>query len=66
MMHGYFAFEALSEHNWDSGVCGICGIAPVFESADGNAKNCKKIGEYKELSAATVKICSTTLLNCSD
>lgn len=23
-------------------------------------------GEYKELSAATVKICSTTLLNCSD
>ena len=42
MMHGYFAFEALSEHNWDSGVCGICGIAPVFESADGNAKNCKK------------------------
>ena len=52
---GYFAFEALSEHNWDSGVCGICGIAPVFESADG-----------KEFSAATVKICSTTLLNCSN
>jgi len=37
---GYFAFEALSEHNWDKGVCGICGIAPVFESGDGNAKNC--------------------------
>lgn len=35
---GYFAFEALSEHDWDKGVCGICGIAPVFESCDGNAK----------------------------
>ena len=23
-----------------SGVHGICGIAPVFESGDGNAKNC--------------------------
>ena len=37
---GYFAFEALSEHNWDNGVCGICGIAPMFESGDANAKNC--------------------------
>ena len=37
---GYFAFEALSEHNWDSGVCGIpvCGVAPVFDGGDGNAK----------------------------
>ena len=40
LYNGYFAFEALSEHNWDSGVCGICGVAPVFESGDGNAKNC--------------------------
>ena len=37
---GYFAFEAFSEHNWDNGVCGICGIAPMFESGDANAKNC--------------------------
>jgi len=37
---GYFAFEAMTARNWDDGVCGICGIAPVFESGDGNAKNC--------------------------
>ena len=37
---GYFAFEALSEHDWDKGVCGICRIAPVFGSGDDNAKNC--------------------------
>ena len=54
---GYFAFEALSEHKCVSGVCGICGFAPVFQSGDGNAKNCKERGgEYKEFSAATVKM----------
>lgn len=37
---GYFAFEAMTARKWDGGVCGICGIAPVFESGDGNAKNC--------------------------
>lgn len=37
---GYFAFEAMTARKWDDGVCGICGIAPVFESGDGNAKNC--------------------------
>ena len=37
---GYFAFEALTNRNWNQAVCGICGIAPVFESGDGNAKNC--------------------------
>ncbi len=37
---GYFAFEALSDHQWNEAVCGICGVAPVFESGDGNAKNC--------------------------
>ena len=35
---GYFAFEAMTARKWDDGVCGICGIAPVFESGDGNAK----------------------------
>ena len=37
---GYFAFEALTNHDWNQAVCGICGIAPVFESGDGNTKNC--------------------------
>ena len=34
---GYFAFEALSEHNWDCGVCDICGVAPVFERHNSHA-----------------------------
>ena len=37
---GYFAFEASTTRNWDNGICGICGVAPVFQSGDGNAKNC--------------------------
>ena len=37
---GFFAFEALTDRDWDSGVCGICGICPLFESGDGNCKNC--------------------------
>ena len=37
---GFFAFEALTDRDWDSGVCGICGVCPLFESGDGNCKNC--------------------------
>ena len=37
---GYYAFEALTDRDWNQGICGICGIAPLFESGDGNAKNC--------------------------
>ena len=37
---GFFAFEAMVARDWDSAVCGICGIALVFESGDGNVKNC--------------------------
>ena len=34
---GYFAFEASTVRDWDDG---ICGVAPVFQSGDGNSKNC--------------------------
>ena len=37
---GYFAFEVLTERDWNSAICGICGVCPIFESGDGNAKNC--------------------------
>ena len=37
---GYFGFEATTKREWDDGVCGICGVAPVFMSGDGNSKNC--------------------------
>lgn len=36
---GYFAFEAVTHRDWNAGICGVCGIAPVFESGDGNCKN---------------------------
>lgn len=42
---GYYAFEAITDRNWDDAVCGICGIAPVFESGDGNAKNCTPLNK---------------------
>ncbi len=44
---GYFGFEALTERNWDSAICGICGVCPIFESGDGNVKNCTPISEDK-------------------
>lgn len=37
---GYFAFEVLTERDWNAAICGICGVCPLFESGDGNAKNC--------------------------
>lgn len=40
LYNGFFAFEALTDRDWDSGVCGICGVCPLFESGDGNCKNC--------------------------
>lgn len=39
----YFAFECLTERKWDNAICGICGICPVFQSGDGNCKNCTPI-----------------------
>ena len=36
----YFAFEVLTERDWNAAICGICGVCPLFESGDGNAKNC--------------------------
>ena len=42
---GYFAFEVLTDRNWDSAICGICGVCPIFESGDGNVKNCTSISK---------------------
>lgn len=54
---GYFAFEALTRRNWDSAICGICGIAPVFESGDGNCKNCVPLKKGQV---------NTTYYDCTD
>ena len=40
---GFFAFEALTDRDWDLGICGICGICPLFENGDGNCKNCTPV-----------------------
>ena len=44
---GYYAFECITERNWNDAICGICGNCPVFESADGNCKNCSPINPHK-------------------
>lgn len=44
---GYFAFEASTDRDWNASICGICGIAPVFESGDGNCKNCTPLKKGK-------------------
>ena len=28
---GYFAFEVLTERDWNSAICGICGVCPIFK-----------------------------------
>ena len=28
---GYFAFEVLTDGDWDVAICGICGVCPIFE-----------------------------------
>ena len=44
---GYFAFEVLTDRDWDAAICGICGVCPIFESGDGNAKNCTPVSKEK-------------------
>lgn len=58
---GYFAFEVLTDRNWDSAICGICGVSPVFESGDGNAKNCTPISKEKVIEAL-YRICKVMTL----
>lgn len=50
---GYFAFEALTDRDWDSAICGIC---PIFESGDGNVKNCTPISNTK-VYLAVIALC---------
>ena len=38
---------ALTDRDWDSAICGICGVCPIFESGDGNVKNCTPISTAK-------------------
>ena len=40
---GFFAFEALTDRDWDLGICGIYSICPQFESGEGNCKNCAPV-----------------------
>lgn len=46
---GYYAFEAMTERDWNETICGICGVAPVFESGDGNCKNCTPLKKSQVL-----------------
>ena len=43
---GYYAFECLTDRDWNEAICGICGVCPVFESADGNCKNCTPVNQH--------------------
>lgn len=45
LYNGYFAFEVLTQRDWNSAICGICGVCPIFESGDGNAKNCTPLSD---------------------
>ena len=55
------AFEVLTERDWDSAICGICGVCPIFESGDGNAKNCTPlVGEMVILNFIIITQCSTS------
>ena len=45
LYNGYFAFEVLTKRDWNSSICGICGVCPIFESGDGNAKNCTPLSD---------------------
>ena len=44
-------FEALTDGDWDSCVCGICGVCPLFESDDGIRNDCTP------LTVGTVNTC---------
>ena len=43
--NGYFAFEVLTERDWNSAICRICGVCPLLETGDGNAKNSTPISD---------------------
>ena len=38
--NGFMAFEAMTERNLESVICGICGVCPEVCLGDGNEKNC--------------------------
>ena len=66
LYNGYFAFETLTRRDWNHSICGICGIAPTFESGDGNAKNCtalKKEQVCYDICAHSLSYASMLLLN---
>ena len=44
---GYFAFEVLTDRDWDAAICEICGVCPILGSGDGNAKNCTPVSNQK-------------------
>lgn len=45
LYNGYLAFEVLTERDWNTAICKICGVCPLFEGGDGNAKNCTPISD---------------------
>ena len=47
---GYFAFEALTDRDWNQAACGVCGVAPVFESGNGNCTPLHKSQVYTIIS----------------
>ncbi|XP_028418841.1 HMG domain-containing protein 3-like [Dendronephthya gigantea] len=43
--NGYYCFEAITDRDLDSVVCGICGVIGNVYFGDGNEKNCCGIGQ---------------------
>ena len=60
---GYYAFECLTDRDWNEAICGICGICPVFESADGNCKNCTTIDKNTVATSANNMV--IIIANCA-
>jgi hypothetical protein len=45
LYNGFYCFEAITERDLDSVLCGICGITGEVYFGDGNEKNCCNISE---------------------
>ena len=45
LYNGYYCFEAMTNRDLDSVICGICGVIGEVYLGDGNEKNCCSIRE---------------------
>ena len=47
--NGYYCFEAITERDLDSVICGVCGVIGEVYLGDGNEKNCCSNGNVSFL-----------------